>query len=74
LTRSTNDKGFSLAELAAATGGAIDGDSQVIVYDLAPIECAGPGSISFVANDRYLKYIKTTQATALILAPSPELS
>jgi UDP-3-O-[3-hydroxymyristoyl] glucosamine N-acyltransferase len=70
LTRSTNDKGFSLAELAAATGGAIDGDSQVIVYDLAPIECAGPGSISFVANDRYLKYIKTTQATALILAPS----
>jgi UDP-3-O-[3-hydroxymyristoyl] glucosamine N-acyltransferase len=70
LTKSRNDKGFSLAELAAAIGGTVEGDSQVVVYELAPIENAEPGSISFVANDRYFKHIKTTRATALILAPS----
>jgi UDP-3-O-[3-hydroxymyristoyl] glucosamine N-acyltransferase len=33
----------------------------------APIDAAGPGQISFVANPRYLHHLKNTKAAALVL-------
>ncbi|MDH4155932.1 MAG: UDP-3-O-(3-hydroxymyristoyl)glucosamine N-acyltransferase [candidate division Zixibacteria bacterium] len=62
-----NKKSFRLARLAEAVGAELDGDGTVIITGAAPVESAGAGHISFVANERYLKYIQTTGASALIL-------
>ena len=68
MKKSSNIK-FTLKELAEKTGAVLDGDGAVEINGVAPIEQAGPGEISFVANKSYLKYIDTTEATALVLAP-----
>ncbi len=61
---------MTLADIAAVVGGDIDGNPDTIINGLAPIESAGPGMISFVANKKYVKFIATTSAAALILDPA----
>ncbi len=61
---------MTLADIAAKVGGDIDGNPDTIINGLAPIESAGPGMISFVANKKYVKFIETTSAAALILDPT----
>ena len=60
---------FALVDLAEYAGGTVDGDGSVIINGIAPIEKAASGQISFIANDRYKKFIETTKASALVLAP-----
>ena len=67
LTTSNNGKGVTLGELAAGVGAELSGDPEVTITGAAPIETAGPGEISFVANKNYEKYIATTRASALVL-------
>lgn len=61
--------GFTLAQLAEKIGGTVDGDGGVVITAAAPIESAGPSDISFVANERYAKFVATTGAGALVLHP-----
>ena len=61
---------MTLAELAARVGGTVEGDGSTIIRSAAPIETAQADQISFIANDKYLKFIESTQAGALILAPA----
>ena len=63
---SLNNK-ITLDKLAEQVGGKVDGDGSVIINDIAPIEKAIAGQISFIANNRYKKHIKTTKASALVL-------
>ncbi|MCX6835309.1 MAG: UDP-3-O-(3-hydroxymyristoyl)glucosamine N-acyltransferase [candidate division Zixibacteria bacterium] len=70
MRRSRNSCGLTLAELAARVGGTVEGDSETIIRSVAPVETAGPDQISFIANDKYFKFIATTKAGALILAPA----
>lgn len=44
-----------------------DGDAELEISRVAPIERAGAGELSFVANERYQSFLETTNATALIL-------
>lgn len=69
--KKSNSKNISLplSELAERVGGSVDGDGGTVISGAAPIEKAGPGQISFVANKRYLKHIETTNAAALVLGP-----
>jgi UDP-3-O-[3-hydroxymyristoyl] glucosamine N-acyltransferase len=69
LINSKNNPGLTLGELAAAIGGELEGEANRVVRTAAPIETAGPDDISFVANEKYVKYIATTKAGALVLAP-----
>jgi UDP-3-O-[3-hydroxymyristoyl] glucosamine N-acyltransferase len=62
--------GYSLREIAERFGGEIVGDASVRVRCVATLESAGPGAISFLANERYLHQLRTTNAAALILAPA----
>ncbi len=66
---STNSRSLTLAQLAATVGADLHGDGNIVVNGVAPIEAARPGQISFVANQKYTRYILTTQASALVLAP-----
>jgi len=57
----------TLAELAAMVGGSVDGDATLVITGVAGIRDAQPGEITFVAQPKYLRALKTSQASAVIL-------
>ena len=61
-------KSFSLAELAGQFGGTVIGDAGVRIRQVAPLETAGPGELSFLTNRKYQKLLSTTRAAAVLLA------
>jgi UDP-3-O-[3-hydroxymyristoyl] glucosamine N-acyltransferase len=56
-----------LSELAQRLGGRVvgAGDDPEIAR-VSPIETAGPGSITFIANPKYFAFLETTQADAVL--------
>lgn len=58
-----------LKELADLVGGELLGDGEVAIARVAPIEAAGAGDITFVANPKYLTHLANTKASAAIVAP-----
>ncbi len=62
--------GYTLAELTARCGGELRGDGSVRIQAVATIQNAGPGSIAFLANPHYRKFLASTGASALILSPA----
>src|SRR5260221_9252044 len=61
-------KSFSLAELAGQFGGTVIGDAAVRIRQVAPLETAGPGDLTFLTNRKYQKLLSTTRAAAVLLA------
>lgn len=57
----------SLADLAELTGTKIagDGDSSIMVTSASPLEDAQPGSLTFIDNPRYTKFLPDTKAAAV---------
>jgi UDP-3-O-[3-hydroxymyristoyl] glucosamine N-acyltransferase len=64
----------SLKELAELTGGRLSGDKTVAITNIAPVQEAGPGDITFVSEARYLKLLKTTRASAVIIKDGTDLT
>lgn len=60
---------YSLAELAEICGAQLRGDARVRVHAVATLEHAGPGSIAFLSNPHYKRFLGSTRASAVILAP-----
>lgn len=48
----------TLNELAELIGGKVVGDGSVTINRMAPIDAAGPGDITFVANPKYLAKLR----------------
>jgi UDP-3-O-[3-hydroxymyristoyl] glucosamine N-acyltransferase len=61
-------KKITLAELAGKLGGDLDGDPEVTVSGVAPLNTAGPDQISFLANARYRSELETTLAAGVIVS------
>ncbi|MGE5307304.1 MAG: UDP-3-O-(3-hydroxymyristoyl)glucosamine N-acyltransferase [Alphaproteobacteria bacterium] len=59
----------TLSELADYVDGAVVGDGQVVIDKVAPIDEAGPGAITFLANPRYQHFLATCSASAVIVGP-----
>lgn len=59
----------TLAEIAERIGGKVRGDGALVIERVATLERAGRGDISFLSNPRYYKFLTTTNASAVILAP-----
>jgi len=59
----------SIAEIAALVGGMVTGDDRKRISDIRPIEEAGADDLSFVANPKYFKWLKTTLAGAILVPP-----
>jgi UDP-3-O-[3-hydroxymyristoyl] glucosamine N-acyltransferase len=60
---------YSLREIVEHFGGEVAGDPEVRVSRVGTLESAGPGSIAFLANARYLRQLPDTRASAVIIAP-----
>ena len=58
---------FSAEQIAGLLQGQIEGDATVKISKLSKIEEGEPGSISFLANPKYLQYIYTTKASLVIV-------
>jgi UDP-3-O-[3-hydroxymyristoyl] glucosamine N-acyltransferase len=56
-----------LAELAVRFGCELQGDPDALVERVAPLREATEGSLAFLANPRYRRYLAGTRATAVVL-------
>ncbi|WP_323752706.1 UDP-3-O-(3-hydroxymyristoyl)glucosamine N-acyltransferase [Marinobacter sp.] len=61
---------YRLQEIADALGASLRGDPDARMSGMATLQAAGPGHISFLANPSYGKYLKETQAGAVIVSPA----
>ena len=59
---------FRLGELADLVGAKLHGDPETLVSGVGTLQDAQAGTISFLTNSKYRKHLKTTSATAVILA------
>jgi len=57
---------FRLADLADRIGARLVGDGERVVAGIAPIEEAGPGQVTFLANPKYARFAKDSKAAAII--------
>lgn len=58
---------FTAAQIAAITGGTVDGNPDASVYTFAKIEEGQPGAISFLANPKYTHHIYTTKSSIVLV-------
>jgi UDP-3-O-[3-hydroxymyristoyl] glucosamine N-acyltransferase len=59
----------TLFEIAKHVGGRVIGDGGVIIRRVSPIDEAGTGDITFLANPRYRRFLTLCKATAIIVGP-----
>jgi len=59
---------MTLEELARHIEGRLEGDPKRLVHGCAPLETADEGEISFLANEKYKRFMGETQAAAVIVA------
>jgi len=60
---------MKLGDLARELGCELEGDPSIEITGPAPIDDAGPGQVTFVANPRYQARLEGLRAAAVILAP-----
>ncbi len=53
--------------IAELIGGSVDGDPMVQVSTVSPIESGSAGSLSFLANPKYVEFLHTTEASIVIV-------
>ena len=62
-------KTFSLRDLAQITDSEIQGDPDTLMQNVAALQDAVEGQISFVSNPKYRKLLADSKASAVILSP-----
>ncbi|MGP4846075.1 UDP-3-O-(3-hydroxymyristoyl)glucosamine N-acyltransferase [Marinobacter sp. 1Y8] len=60
----------SLGDIAQALGATLQGDAATEIRGIATLQSAQEGDVSFLANPSYARYLQTTKASAVIVAPS----
>src|SRR4051794_14864696 len=60
---------MKLGEIARALDATLEGDPELEIDDLQPLDEAGPRALSFVSNQRYVAQLAGTRAGAVILGP-----
>ena len=60
--------GYTLKDLATRCGGDVRGDGSTRVHTVATLQNAAPGSIAFLANPHYRRFLAATRASAVILS------
>jgi UDP-3-O-[3-hydroxymyristoyl] glucosamine N-acyltransferase len=63
---------FDLRQIADRAGGTVVGDDRLVVTGIASLADASPGQISFFADQRFKDLLRTTKASAILIAePNP---
>ena len=61
---------FSAQQIAILLGGALYGNSNAKVSDVAPIEQAQPHQLAFITEDKYLPYLQQSKAGVILITRS----
>ncbi|MEI8114791.1 MAG: UDP-3-O-(3-hydroxymyristoyl)glucosamine N-acyltransferase [Bacteroidia bacterium] len=64
---------FKAQSIADFLGGTVEGDANVSVSDVAKIEEGRPGTLTFLSNPKYNKYVYETEASIVIVNQDIEL-
>ena len=59
---------YTLAQISQLINGKIEGNPDTVITDLAEIQHAETGELTFLSNPKYSKYVATTNASAIIVA------
>lgn len=59
---------FTARQIAEFVHGTIEGDADVKISDISKIDEGKPGTITFLANPAYTRYIYTTQASIVLVS------
>ena len=62
----------TLKELAQFVGGRVAGDENIAISDVATLEAAEAGTISFIANPKYRPLVFQTKASAIVTGEAIE--
>ena len=60
---------LTAGRLAERLGATLRGEPGVEIHSVASLETAGPGQVAFLVNPRYRPHLRSTRASAVILAP-----
>ncbi len=63
---------FTAREIAAMLNADIEGDPETRINNLAKIEESNPGTLTFLANPKYIPYIYTTKASLVLVGKNFE--
>jgi len=66
LTKKSNIA-ITIEALAQAVKANFEGDGSISISGAAPITKAQPGEITFIANEKYIKFLENTKASAIVL-------
>lgn len=58
---------FTAQIIAGFIQGKVEGDPEAKIYDVSKIEEGKPGTLCFLSNPKYEKYLYTTEATVVIV-------
>ncbi len=58
---------FTATDIAGILHGEIEGDSEVVVSNLAKIEEGKPGTLTFLSNTKYTPYLYSTNSSIVIV-------
>jgi UDP-3-O-[3-hydroxymyristoyl] glucosamine N-acyltransferase len=64
---------LTLAQIASRLGGRIVGDPEILIRQVASLQSAGPGQISFLARAAFKSQLANTRASAVVLGADAEL-
>jgi len=64
---------FTLREIATYVGGNISGNPEILINGVSEIQNSTSGTISFLGNMRYKKYLSDTNASALFVSDPDHL-
>lgn len=64
----SDSRTYTIADILVELGGELVGDPAIEIRRLATLESAGPGDLSFLSDKRYRAKLRTTRASAVILA------
>lgn len=62
-------KSLKLSEIAQLVGGELAGDRNLVITGVAGIKDAQKGDITFLANAKYLSFLRESRASAVIAPP-----
>ncbi len=60
----------TLNEIAAAVNGRVIGDGNIVIERVSPLDAGQSGSISFLANPKYINHLDETKSSAVIVGKS----
>ena len=63
---------MNLLEIAEFLNGELVGDPDIQISGLAKIQSASAGELTFLANPKYGKYLKSTRASAVLVSITQE--